>query len=195
MVGLDLIGMISTMLLCYANGNSTQSENTLPVPQPISSQSCLKLLPGQYLCDRPTIDEETQNFKGCEKETQKVHTKCHAAPNITCDGVLHNGTTFFLKDVPCTWTNGYSFETSLILSIFLGMFGIDRFYLGYPAIGLLKFSTLGFFFLGQLIDIILIASQVVKPSDGSEYVIDYYGAKLQRIAMNNSTYLKALNEL
>ena len=26
-----------------------------------------------------------------------------------------------------------------------------RFYLGYPAIGLLKFSTLGFFFIGHLV--------------------------------------------
>ena len=41
------------------------------------------------------------------------------------------------------------------------MFGADRFYLGYPALGLIKFSTLGFFFLGQLIDVILIATQVI----------------------------------
>jgi hypothetical protein len=35
----------------------------------------------------------------------------------------------------------------------------------------LKFSTLGFFFLGHLLDIVLIASQVVGPADGSHYVI------------------------
>lgn len=40
------------------------------------------------------------------------------------------------------------------------MFGLDRFYLGYPGIGLAKLCTLGFMFLGQLLDIILIAAQV-----------------------------------
>jgi TM2 domain-containing membrane protein YozV len=30
------------------------------------------------------------------------------------------------------------------------MFGLDRFYLGYPAIGLLKLFTLGFVFIGQV---------------------------------------------
>lgn len=84
--------------------------------------------------------------------------------------------------------NEYSFETALLLSIFLGMFGADRFYLGYPAIGLLKFCTLGFMFLGQLIDVILIATQVVGPADGSYYVIPYYGAGIEMVKSNNWTY-------
>jgi len=76
----------------------------------------------------------------------------------------------------------------LLLSIFLGMFGADRFYLGYPAIGLLKFCTLGFMFLGQLVDIILIATQVVGPADGSYYVIPYYGAGIEVVRSNNWTF-------
>lgn len=84
--------------------------------------------------------------------------------------------------------NGYSFETALLLSIFLGMFGADRFYLGYPALGLLKFCTLGFMFLGQLIDIILIATQIVGPADGSYYIIPYFGAGIQMVHSDNWTY-------
>lgn len=76
----------------------------------------------------------------------------------------------------------------MLLSIFLGMFGVDRFYLGYPAIGLLKFCTLGFLFIGQLIDVVLIATQTVGPADGSYYVIPYYGARLEILRSNNETF-------
>lgn len=108
-----------------------------------------------------------------------------AVEGIKCLGT-DNST--FTKEMPCKWTNGYSFETALLLSIFLGMFGIDRFYLGYPAIGLAKFCTLGFMFLGQLFDIILIATQVVGPADGSAYVIPYYGAAVEVVRSNNMTF-------
>lgn len=84
--------------------------------------------------------------------------------------------------------NGYSFETSVLLSIFLGMFGADRFYLGYPAIGLLKLCTLGFLFLGQFCDVILIATQIVGPADGSHYVMPYFGPEINIIRSNNFTY-------
>lgn len=87
----------------------------------------------------------------------------------------------------CFHRNGYHFDTALLLSIFLGMFGIDRFYLGYPAIGLLKFCTFGFMFLGQLVDVILIATQMVGPADGSAYIISYYGPVLSVIQRDNTT--------
>ena len=104
----------------------------------------------------------------------------------------HNSS--FTKEIPCKWTNGYRFDTALMLSIFLGMFGADRFYLGHPAIGLLKFSTLGFFFLGHLLDIVLIASQVVGPADGSHYVISYFGAGLSIITGNDDTAKKVQSD-
>ena len=68
------------------------------------------------------------------------------------------------------------------------MLGMDRFYLGYHAIGLAKLCTLGFLFLGQLIDIVLIATQTLGPADGSDYVISYYGAGINVISMDNETY-------
>ena len=58
---------------------------------------------------------------------------------------------------------------ALILSIFLGELGIDRFYLGYIGLGILKLITCGGFGIWYLIDIILIATGKLKPKDGSEY--------------------------
>ncbi|BFZ16422.1 hypothetical protein BsWGS_19461 [Bradybaena similaris] len=151
-------------------------------------KKCTELLMGQYLCLDPEIDPKTQQARYCSKEKQEVAVWCKLAPGIgDCVGLFSNGT--FQRTVPCKWTNGHSFETALLLSVFLGMFGVDRFYLGYPAIGLLKFATLGFMFLGQLIDILLIATQVLTPSDGSAYVLDYYGAASVRIVKDNETYL------
>jgi hypothetical protein len=43
-------------------------------------------------------------------------------------------------------------------------------------VGVLKFATLGFFFIGHLVDVVLIATQTLGPADNSSYVINYFGA-------------------
>ncbi|KAK2153022.1 hypothetical protein LSH36_310g00064 [Paralvinella palmiformis] len=93
------------------------------------------------------------------------------------------------------WSNGKRFEIALLLSVFLGWLGIDRFYLGYPALGLVKFCTFGFMLLWHLVDILLIAIQVVGPADGSHYVIDYFGAGLTQITRDENTYIKQPDDL
>uniref|UniRef100_A0A1B6K4I5 TM2 domain-containing protein n=1 Tax=Homalodisca liturata TaxID=320908 RepID=A0A1B6K4I5_9HEMI len=150
---------------------------------------CSKLRMGQYLCPHPDIidsyiDPKTQQPRGCTQQN-KAEVLCKAADGIIC---LKSNNSTFTREIPCRWTNGYHFETAMLLSIFLGMFGADRFYLGYPAIGLLKFCTMGFMFLGQLVDIILIATQVVGPADGSYYVIPYYGPGIKMVRSDNWTY-------
>ena len=157
----------------------------------IDDLSCSNLRLGQYYCAQPTIDSRTQQAKNCSKETRTVEVPCFPVSGLTCDGHQYNGSTVgFYQEVPCKWTSGQEFNTALLLSVFLGWCGVDRFYLGYPAIGLVKFATVGFMLLGTFVDILLIALQVVKPADESDYVIDYYGAVIEKIEFNNETYIK-----
>lgn len=62
--------------------------------------------------------------------------------------------------------------TALILSILAGGLGIDRFYLGYTGMGILKLLTGGVFGIVYIIDIINIATGRLRPEDGSAYEED-----------------------
>lgn len=143
---------------------------------------CVDLLVGQYRCEDPIIDDLTQEPQGCERvhfivdgDEEFLDTApitCHAAPRIICEGGVFNDTLdlfVFQKRTSCRWTNGKHYRTTLFLSLFLGkknehilidrdlccwvgVFGIDRIYLGYYVSGLLKLFTCGFMLVGALVD-------------------------------------------
>ncbi|MBE6036777.1 MAG: NINE protein [Clostridiales bacterium] len=60
-------------------------------------------------------------------------------------------------------------NTALILSILVGPLGIDRFYLGYTGMGVLKLLTAGCFGILYIIDIVNIACGNLLPADGTPY--------------------------
>jgi len=55
-----------------------------------------------------------------------------------------------------------SWYIALLLAVFLGWFGLDRFYIGRYKAGWLKLITLGGLGIWYLLDIILIASEYRK---------------------------------
>ena len=71
---------------------------------------------------------------------------------------------------PARWRNK-SWVAAILFSFCLGLFAVDRFYLGYTGLGFLKLLTLGGLGIWALIDFILIASYSLHPKNG-EYT-DY----------------------
>ena len=58
------------------------------------------------------------------------------------------------------------FIVAVLLSVFVGSLGVDRFYLGLIGTGILKLLTLGGCGIWWLIDLILIATDNLKDADG-----------------------------
>ena len=66
-----------------------------------------------------------------------------------------------------------------MLSLFLGGFAADRFYLGHVGWGMFKLITLGGFGMWVLVDFLLLGLKVLGPADGSGFAPYNYTAITQ----------------
>lgn len=81
--------------------------------------------------------------------------------------VLCLGNRQFPKKIRCNWTRGSKYFTALILSVTLGGFGVDRFYLGHWQEGIGKLFSFGGLGVWVIVDAILISIGFLGTSDGS----------------------------
>ncbi|CAI2348994.1 unnamed protein product [Caenorhabditis sp. 36 PRJEB53466] len=152
----------------------------------VKSVKCTDLDPTQYLCKSYAIDPKTQQSVTCAPDNS-IKVVCESAEHIKCIGKDQSGV--FNKTISdgCHYGAHVSYSTAVLFSIFLGFLGIDRIYLGYYAIGLIKMFSLGGLFVFWLVDIILISLQLLGPADGSAYEMAYFGPRVQRIRFDSHT--------
>ena len=86
-------------------------------------------------------------------------------PNAMVRRADGTGSWFGVGDIPGVFSDK-EWLTALLISFFVGVLGIDRFYLGYTGLGVLKLITFGGCGIWALIDLIRIATGDLKDVHG-----------------------------
>jgi len=123
-----------------------------------------------YLTDDETHRCSSRDI-GCRSvgsPTSKSHW--YIANCTTREDTICLGKQVFSKKMECNWTEGYNWKTAVILSVTLGGFGADRFYLGHWQEGIGKLFSFGGLGVWTLVDVVLVSTGYIGPADGSLYI-------------------------
>lgn len=124
----------------------------------------------------PTTDPKQWSIKLPGQDAQIVSTttlrqwaKVGVVKPETLITEIKDGSIYPASQIPSVFSQK-SWMTALLLSLFFGYLGVDRFYLGQVGLGIGKLLTLGGCGIWSFIDFILIAMRKVNDSTGAPLV-------------------------
>eukprot|EP00164_Ancoracysta_twista_P001395 GFYU01001818.1.p1 GENE.GFYU01001818.1~~GFYU01001818.1.p1 ORF type:complete len:225 (+),score=23.78 GFYU01001818.1:105-779(+) len=103
----------------------------------------------------------------CQERGDPVYATATCRP---LHSVMCIGATTWEKKVNCNLASGHKWSTAMWLSLTLGGFAADRFYLGYVGWGFFKLLTFGGIGVWTIVDFILLATGVLVPADDQPFV-------------------------
>ena len=157
--GLTLsIIILFVSILFLAINNSDLKENSMD-RNPFPQQSDY-LQVKNWVVRAPGLNDEATSIEALNRLAKSGSIK---SKTIIFD--VRTNQPYPASQIPGVFSNK-SYLVACLLSWFLGVFGVDRFYLGYVGIGLGKLFTLGGFGIWALIDFILIISKKVPDFNG-----------------------------